>query len=384
MNEQMVNPRDELVMKLLHYFITEEGYNPIIIHGSKNEIWLEKFDAPYRIIRIMTGHIHNKEQLEFDLYKTHTIMSKIKRKTFTFKLNLLAIFIDLEEDVTLNKVGEIDCININNEYDLFKDEKIKRVFPKMPKKVKFVEEGLQLFAKITKDINEKSKKEALKAENLFKIKKPYLTYFLMGINILIFLLMYIYGKGSEDLYTLLKFGALQADLVKHGHYFRLLSSAFIHIGIFHLAFNMYALNILGTQLENLYGKYKFLMVYLFSALTGSLMSMAFNPTSISAGASGAIFGLLGSLLYFGYHYRVYLGNALTNSIIPIIILNLFLSFMIPGIDQFAHLGGLAGGVLMSMAVGIDSKTKKIDQINGIILSFLTLLFLIYIAFIYVH
>ena len=94
----------------------------------------------------------------------------------------------------------------------------------------------------------------------------------------------------------------------------------------------------------------------------------------------AIFGLLGSLLYFGYHYRVYFGSVLLKQIVPVIILNLSIGLMIPGIDNFAHIGGLIGGLLVSKAVGINSKDKKSDKINGIILTCLYVGFLIFLGF----
>jgi rhomboid protease GluP len=383
MAELTINNKEELAMKLLHYFITEEGYNPIIIHGSQNEIWLENLNAPYRIVRIVTNYIHNKEQLEFDLYKTKTIVGKIKRKTFSFKMNALSIFLDLGDNVELEYINSIDCVVIKDVKDFNKYDKVKEVFPRITNKLKFVEDGIQLFSKITKEINEKNKTESIKTDDVFKMKKPYVTYIIMFICVLVFISMYIVGNGSYDNLTLINMGALYGPLVRIGQYERLITAAFIHIGMLHLFFNMYALNILGTQLESFYGKSKFIIIYLFSALTGSLMSITFNPEVIAAGASGAIFGLLGSMLYFGYHYRVYLGNAIQSRIIPVILLNLGIGFFLAGIDQFAHIGGLIGGILISMAVGVKYKTDKIEQINGVIMSSLFLIFLIYLSFFYV-
>ena len=112
------------------------------------------------------------------------------------------------------------------------------------------------------------------------------------------------------------------------------------------------------------------------------MSIAFNHNVISAGASGAIFGLLGCLLYFGYHYRIYLGNVIRSQIVPIIVLNLVLGFMLTGIDNFAHIGGLVGGILATMAIGVPNKKNNTDRINGIILFAIYLIFCIYLAFFY--
>ena len=103
-------------------------------------------------------------------------------------------------------------------------------------------------------------------------------------------------------------------------------------------------------------------------------------TGWSIGASGAIFGLLGSLIYFGYHYRIYLGSVLKSQIIPILILNLLLGFIIPNIDVSAHIGGLVGGVLATMATGIEKKTKNSEKINGIICLSIFIIFLILLLF----
>ena len=381
MNELTYKEKDLLVMKLLHYFITEKGYNPIILHGVNNEIWLENMNAPYRIVRIMMGYIHNDEQYDFDIFKTKKIMNKIKVKTFSLKMNLLSIFIDLGEYVNLKSDDKIECVNIKDEKEI-NVKSITAAFPDITKKMIYNEDGVELFTKITNDINEKNKTEAKKAEEVLGEKKPYVTYSLILINIIIFILMYIFGGGSTDIPTLYKFGAItKVSVVGFHEYYRIITAAFLHIGILHLAVNMYALRILGMQVENFFGHYKFGVIYLYSAIFGSLMSLIFmSDSSIAAGASGAIFGLLGAMLYFGYHYRSYLGNSLLIQIFPIILLNLFIGFSISGIDSAAHIGGLIGGLLIANAVGIKYKTTKFEIINGAIVSVLALAFLVYMIF----
>ena len=238
---------------------------------------------------------------------------------------------------------------------------------------------MNLFVKLTSEINNKTKKDAMEAEKIFSPKKPIITYTLIFINILVFLAMYIFGKGSEDSLTLLNFGAnCRPYVLIFNQYYRLITSAFLHIGVLHLLFNMYALYIIGTQIENFFGKIKYLIIYFGSAIFASLLSICFND-GISAGASGAIFGLLGAMLYFGYHYRLFLGNVLKSQIIPIIMLNLFLGFITPGIDNAGHIGGLIGGALMMIGVGVKYKSSNFEKINGLIVSLIFLGFLIYMA-----
>ena len=383
MNETKFKDKDLLVMKLLHYFITEQGYNPIILRGVENEIWLENMDAPYRIVRINTGYIHNNEQLDFDMYRTKQIMSKIKLRTFSFNINTLSLFIDLGESVKLEPTNHISCVKVLDEKDVKKSSLISKVFPDMKDKLNFTEKGVELFSKITSDINKKNLKDAKETEDVFKEKTPYVTYALIIINIIIFLLMYIFGNGSEDTLTLIKFGALnKIAVVDYHEYYRIITSAFLHIGILHLVFNMYALYILGKEIENYFGKIKYIFIYLISAVVGSLISLLFiSENTISAGASGAIFGLMGALLYFGYNYRAMLNNAITKQILPLIVLNLLIGFIASDINNFAHLGGLFGGFIASVAVGVKYKSSKFDKTNGWIVLGVFLLFLIYWIFV---
>lgn len=375
-----ITKSDEIVMKLLHYFITEKGYNPIVLHGAKDEIWLENLNSDYKIVRIVSNYIHNNEQFDFDLFKTKKIVKKIQKTTFSLNMNVLSIFINLGENVNIKETyRNIDIVNLKEFDDIKQYKTVMEVFPDIIKKSKIKEKGMELFFKLTSEINKKNEQEGIKAEEIFKPKKPIITVSLIIINVIVFILMYIFGKGSQDAFTLIKFGAFQKDLILGGEYYRLITSAFLHIGIFHLLFNCYALYVIGRQLESFLGKIKFLIIYLVSALCGSLMSMIF-PISISAGASGAIFGLLGSLLYFGYNYRVYLGTVLKSQIIPLILINLIFGFMVSGINNAAHIGGLIGGILITMSLGIKYKSKKSEQINGIVLLSLFLGFLIYMGF----
>lgn len=384
MDELIMNKKDEIIMKLLHYFITEQGYNPIVLHGAKEEIWLENLSNDYKIIRIASNYIHNDEQLDFDIYKTRQIMKNIKKKTFTFKINALNILLNLGDNVNMRNIedgdyGNIKCINITDIEDFNKYEIITKHFPSITKKMSFKEKGVELFMKLTGDINKKNEDDAYKTENIFKLKKPIMSYVLIAINTIVFLSMYFFGNGSNDIATLLNFGATHPELIRSGDYYRLITSAFIHIGFLHFIFNNYAIYIIGPQLESFFGKTKFILIYLFSAISGNLLSMIFT-NGIGAGASGAIFGLLGSLLYFGHHYRVYLGSVIKSQIIPLIVINLLIGFSIQGIDNAAHIGGLIGGILITIALGVKYKSSKFEEINGWIITAIFTGFLIYMAF----
>ena len=177
------------------------------------------------------------------------------------------------------------------------------------------------------------------------------------------------------------FGGNNLLLVQNGEVWRILTSAFLHVGLIHLVVNMYSLAIIGTQVETFIGKWKFLFIYFISAIGGNLLSLVFSQANVvSVGASGALFGLMGALLYFGYHYRLYLSEAIRNQIIPIILINLLIGFIVPGIDNVAYIGGLIGGYLASMAFGIENKSEKRDMINGWIVLILYIAFLSCVVF----
>lgn len=374
-----LSKKDVITMKLLHYFITDQNYSPVVLHGAQNEIWLENMHSNYKIVRIVSGYIHNNEQLDFDTFKTRKIVKNIKKKTLNLNMPVLSIFIDLGDNVNLKQEKDIDFVSLNNIKDLKKYDFLYNYFPDIDKKLKFTEKGMNLFLKITEDINQKNLEEARKVDEIFKPKKPIMTYILIAINIFIFLIGILFNLQNP----LIELFANNGLAVTEGkQYYRLLTSMFLHANIFHIGFNMYALYLLGSQAEGFFGKTKFLIIYLLSGLTGSMLSILLNQEAVSVGASGAIFGILGALLYFGFSYRVYLGNTLIKEIVPVILINLAFGFTMTGVDNYAHIGGLIGGLTTAMAVGFYKENNKQDRINGIIITILLLAFLIFMNFFY--
>lgn len=378
MNTITITKKDEIVMRLVHYFITEENYTPIIVNGVKDEVWLENSEAKYKIVRINSNYIHNEEQFKTDLFKIKNVMRQIKKKTVSLSMNAFNIFLDVNEEIRLEDDKNIKSVVLK---DISNNEtvKIEKYFPGIEDKLLKDTKGLDLIINVTEDINKKTEKNNRIYEATFKPKKIVITYVLMAICVFLFFISFIVGKGETDAYALYKLGAVSSIAIRSGQIWRLIMGTFLHAGIIHLFVNLYSLCIIGTQLENFMGKKKFLTIYLISAISGSLMSSLFSNT-ISVGASGAIFGLLGSMLYFGYHYRLYLGNVLRAQIVPLILMNLFLGFMLPGIDNAAHIGGFIGGYLTTMAVGITGKSNKTDQLNGYIVLVIYLAFLSIVLF----
>ena len=364
-----ISKNDEITMRLVHYFVTKLNYQPIIVNGLDNEIWLENLDQDYGVIRINANYIHNKEQLDFDKFKATSIIKQIKRKTLSLKVNSLTILLDVNEDVELTDEKNNKVLKIDEMEDINKN--LLEYFPSILEDEISSTDAMDFFIKVTNDINDSTEKRSKLYENTFGKKFIFVTYILIAINVLIFILQ------SVGVITSSQFG-MNAELVRKGDYYRLFTAAFLHGGVLHLLCNMYSLYVVGTQLETVLGKVKLLVIYIISIIASSLLSGVINGNSVmSVGASGAIFGLLGALVYFGIHFRLYLGNAIIYQILPVVAINLFIGFSTPGIDNWAHIGGLVGGYLAGMIVGVTGKSTKSDRINGIIVSTLLYAFLTY-------
>ena len=382
MSNVLIRKSDQVMMSLVHYFVTKENYAPINVQGVKDEIWLENLNGPYRIIRISCNSIINEEQFEFDIFKMKHIMRQIKKKTMSFKINALNICLDLSKKVDEGNIKNIETIRVEDIKDIFNSEIVKS-FPSIKNELLETDDGLELIINVTNDINEKTEKENEKFNDVFSPKRIIFTNIISLICILMYVIVGIYGNNffNFDANVLAKFGANNILLVKNGEIYRLLTCAFLHVGLIHLVVNMYSLRVIGPSVEGLIGKGKFVFIYLISAISASLMSLVFVDSNIvSVGASGAIFGLMGALLYFGYHYRLYLNDAIKTQIIPVILFNLIIGFTSSGIDNAAHIGGLVGGILIAMAVGVPDKSNNNNKINGIVLSLIYFGFIIYLSF----
>ena len=183
----------------------------------------------------------------------------------------------------------------------------------------------------------------------------FLLYSVIAINVIYWVIIELAGS-STNVHTLSDFGAIDASKIYSGQFWRFFSAMFIHIGPMHLIVNTISIFIIGSMVNRFYGSRYFLLIYLVSGLSGSLGSYAFiSATTVGAGASGAVFGCLGALLAYFFIMRSVLGEfgrQNLNAIGFIAILNLGFGFIVPGVDNWAHLGGLASGFLLGTAFTI--------------------------------
>jgi rhomboid protease GluP len=185
---------------------------------------------------------------------------------------------------------------------------------------------------------------------------PVFTQALIGINAAVFVGMVLTGASimAPGAQQLIQWGANAGTLTVGGQWWRLFTSMFLHIGIIHIAFNMWCLWDLGALCESLYGRWTFLYVYLVSGLSGSLLSVTWHPLGLSAGASGAIFGLAGALIasfYLGEFTapREAIQGSL-RSVVMFAVYNLIFGAVSGRTDNAAHIGGLAAGLIMGALI----------------------------------
>lgn len=212
-------------------------------------------------------------------------------------------------------------------------------------------------------------------------RRAVIAYSLFALNIIIFVLMEFAG-GSTNPATMLAFGVKSNFEINNGETWRFITPVFLHIGLLHLAFNSYALWIVGPQVEKLYGAPKFLLLYLLTGIAGVGASYWYHPFIVSAGASGAIFGLFGVLLVFSFKYRktipAFFSKALGKGILLTVGINLVIGFMIPQVDNSAHIGGLVAGALLAAVVPFqrpgEIPGKGLKAVQGVLVLMIALSF----------
>jgi len=200
------------------------------------------------------------------------------------------------------------------------------------------------------DIRRALERQEAHMQAVFSRGRPFWTFVLLGVNLFVFLLMTLTG-GTTNPDNLIRYGAKYHPAIWAGEWWRFITPVFIHIGLAHLMFNSFALYFLGPLTERIYGVGRFLFIYFAAGAFGVAASFAFSP-HLSAGASSAIFGLFGALLYFGQTYRDLFFQTIGMEILTILGINLVFGFVSSGVDNYAHLGGLVGGYLASVFFGL--------------------------------
>lgn len=184
-------------------------------------------------------------------------------------------------------------------------------------------------------------------------KKAVVTIGLMAANVVIFFFLVFQGR-TEDPVFMIEHGAMLTPLVGQGEYYRIITSIFLHFDFSHLMNNMLSLGLLGWQLELTVGKIKYAIIYVGSGIAGNLLSMAIDVRTgeyaVSAGASGAIFGIIGALLYIAIRNHGRIGRISGRGLTWMVVFTLYYGFTSTGVDNYAHIGGLICGFLLAVCL----------------------------------
>lgn len=196
--------------------------------------------------------------------------------------------------------------------------------------------------------------------------RPWVTWILVACCVGLWGWTYVWLAAGDRTLTLLRFGANYGPLVREGEWWRLFGAMFLHAGLVHLAVNMLSLLAVGSTLERYYGHVRYAALYAVAGLAGSLASASWMDR-LSVGASGAIFGLCGAVVWMGRRYRAEiparLRRQLAGGMVPCIGYNLLFGFLVPGIDNAAHLGGLVAGLAFAALVAPAATLRPAQRLR---------------------
>lgn len=207
----------------------------------------------------------------------------------------------------------------------------------------------------------------------------FLSTWLVGACVLLFLLEVAAAAGAlggENMLAALmnvpatllyKMGARNGAAILDGQWYRLVVPIFLHGGFLHLLFNGMALLQIGPLAEQAFGRSRLFIIYIVAGIAGNILGILFIPESVGIGASGALFGLIGATALYGHNRHDSLGHYIRNIMIRWALFSLMFGFIVRGVDNYAHIGGLIAGTATSYLLGdADSKPHGFESVlNGV-------------------
>lgn len=365
--------------KVCTVLIKKCNYRPII-NNDGNQVQYEGMRIVHKvlenrfiIVELLDADLMSKEQIAGKLEHNRNNLERMgSPSVYTFEVFIFNCEPD-EEKLQSIKEGQMENIHINKYLQCISVQMQSREVKKLydnPIQTEGLEEALKLVLEADSedidfevDINIDSDTQNVvntkEIDGIFK-RVPYVTYCLLAINIAIWLIMNIYAyiKGIDVGNLFLPFGAKENFRIMSGEYWRFITPIFLHADFQHLMANSLSLFVFGRVVEGIYGHKKFAAIYFIAGIIGNIASFMFS-TSSGVGASGAIFGLFGALLYLAVENPYVFKRTFGNSLIIMIVFNLVYGFMNPGIDNFAHVGGLIGGFLASGIVTLRGIYNKL-------------------------
>ncbi|WP_433743144.1 rhomboid family intramembrane serine protease [Falsibacillus pallidus] len=365
--------KEWLFWKIAYELIEKNNYRLLKISSNQNEIWMENVSqkqAP--IIRLTNHDVDWSNRLQQEIEWTARNGENIRKAFHKRNVRVQNVYISdfppvddyqfrLEKPFTSSdQKVEVETIMIlMNDWQNGVHQLNSLLQPSSPISIDASTEFAAV-EDLQRTMIQTSAKREEKERGLFEFGKPFFTYIFLGIQVIMFLLLEISG-GSTNSETLIKFGAKYNPLILQGEWWRFFAPIFLHIGLLHLLMNSLALYFLGPAVEKIYGRLRFLWIYLFAGFSGSVASFVFSD-HLSAGASGAIFGCFGALLYFGSVYPNLFFRTMGTNVLVVIGINLVFGFTSSGIDNAGHIGGLIGGFIATGTVHFPKQKKQLKQL----------------------
>ncbi|WP_234396938.1 rhomboid family intramembrane serine protease [Bacillus massiliglaciei] len=349
----------------------KHNYRLITMTDSLQEIWLESENRnSYPVVRLMLHDLDWASWLKRDINRTLRNGEDIRKQLMKKPISVLSVYVSKYAPVDdydfagkpyqLGKT-KVDSFILNTESGFHQlDELEQKLGLLLDMEVPATIEESDLEA-LQKEAFAASLAKAKEEQGAFHSGKPFFTYVFIFLQMVMYLFMWADG-GTTNPETLIAYGAKYTPAIADGEWWRFFTPIIIHIGFIHLLMNTVTLYLIGSDVERIYGRMRFLVIYLFSGFMGSLASFLIMPNTISAGASGAIFGCFGALLYFGVAHPKLFFRTIGSSVIILIIINLGIGFSISGIDNAGHIGGLIGGFLAAGAVHLPKKKAWTRQL----------------------
>jgi rhomboid protease GluP len=362
--------QDSLYWSLLYILVSLGKYELLYYSDEEQEAWLETNQLnDTTVIRLKRRDIDWSSWVRNDLESIEPNIKKLSRRGFRKKSAVYNVYISQWEPVD-NWKDVIEDVQSAAETLFFTEDNIG-------KQVHFLQSILQLkeeeaatvFALQEEEpemlrywLAQVMKMRQSQQEQILSNAKPFVTKALIAVQVIMFFLMEWHG-GSTNTATLIQFGAKYNPLILQGEWWRFITPIFLHIGFLHLLMNTVALYYIGSQVEQILGNVRFLFIYIFAGFCGSILSFV-TSGSVSAGASGAIFGCFGTLLYIVLTYAKVFSKTVMQSVLTLIGINLLFGFIVPGIDNAGHIGGLAGGFLAAAMVHVPKQKSRWSKRAG--------------------
>jgi rhomboid protease GluP len=359
--------------RLANFFISEHDYRIIQLFEEQSELWLEKVESKKApIIRILLSRLDWSNSMQRDIELTASNAEKIRNQIGRNELTVMNIYVSPHPPVDdyqfrldrpfifpQSKTTVSTILMAAGTYETGFNKLTEHIGRNItfPIEADYAPDEIK---KLKEETLSSAIKKAKEEQAVFSKRKPIFTYTFLIVQVIMFLWLELHG-GSTNTTTLIKYGAKVNPLIYEGEWWRFITPVFLHIGFLHLAMNSLALYYLGISVEKIYGNIRFLFIYLFAGITGFIASFLFS-TNLSAGASGAIFGCFGALLYFGAIMPKLFSRTMGRNVIFVLILNLAFGFSSTGIDNAGHIGGLIGGFLAAGIVHFPKKKKLLVQL----------------------